>query len=227
MGLLSDAERGPFKGEIERFARRDPFSPYLAYRAYDETEQAYHNTDNTIGYVWECKPAAFLGNSAADTLAALLRQAFPAETVLSVSLFPDDDIDPILERYLKLKTAGGSLARRAAEQYATHLSGCREGTPSMSGIRVKNFRVILSIKAPGGLSRELKAQVVESLSSAGLAPTPMKPHALLQFLRTALNDRRPSNPALYNPDVFLGKQIVLADSPIRNDQENMLLWFGR
>ena len=115
MGILSEAERGPFVGEIERFARRDPLSPYLQPRAYIEAEEAYLNTDDTVGYVWECTPLAFMGDDAAGTLAALLRQAYPDETVLSFCLYPDPDIDPILDRYLSMKT-GGPLGRKAAEK---------------------------------------------------------------------------------------------------------------
>lgn len=225
MGILSDAERGPVKGEFERFARRDPLSPYLQPRAYIEADEAYLNTDDTIGYVWECTPLAFMGDDASGTLSALLRQAFPDETVLSFCLYPDPEIDPILDRYLSMKT-GGPLGRKAAEKYAEHISAGRSGMGQMSGIRVKNFRVIVSIKSPTGLSKDLKAQIVESLASARMAPTPMKPPELLRFMRALLNDHVPANGSLYNPDCPINKQIVLADTKVRVDQTHKLLWLG-
>lgn len=226
MGILTDAERGPLAGELERWSRRDPLSAFLQPRAYLEDDQAYLNTDNTTGYIWECTPVAFMSQSTADTLAALLRQAFPEETVVSVSLYPDPEIDPILDRYLAMKNGSGSLGRRAAQKYAEHISAGRRGIGSLSGVRVKNFRVFVSIKAPAGLSRDLKAQIVESLASAGLAPTPMRPPALLRLLRALMNERMPDNASLYNPDVSINRQVILADTRIADDLPKKLLWFG-
>lgn len=227
MGLLSDEERGPILGELERYSRRDPLSPFLQPRSYDEADESYRNTDNSIGYVWECLPVAFMGSGTADTLTALLRQAFPDETVIAVSLFPDSDIDAILNRYIAMKTGGGALGKRAATEYARHLRTGRDGVSTMSNIRVKNFRVIVSIKSPTGLSRELKAQVFESLSSAGLAPAPMRPPELLKFMRTILNDSPSKNGGLYNPDVYISRQIIRAETQIRDEgSDNKLLWIG-
>ena len=52
-------EGGATHGEVVSLSQRTALSNYLPYAFYDRGEQAYHNTDDTTGYLWELLPLYF------------------------------------------------------------------------------------------------------------------------------------------------------------------------
>ena len=46
--------------DITQLAARHPFSKYLPYDTYHPERREYGNTDASVGYLWECRPLAFL-----------------------------------------------------------------------------------------------------------------------------------------------------------------------
>ena len=214
MKLLTEEEQGPMAGEVEAFARREPFSRFLPYLAYDERTDQYHNSDNTIGRLWECRPLTFVSDKASAALASLLRQDYSPETVFQFILYPDDHIDETIERYLKLKVRKDELSQEAARRYAEHLSRGRDGIENLRGIPVRNFRLFVAVKAPVALSNEQVAMIEESLSSAGFGPQRMTPGRLLEWLRRVYNVGVPKNARAYDPSRFIRAQAIKAESPV-------------
>lgn len=218
MGLLNflkDEEVGLLKGETMDFAKRNPFSAYLPYRAYDEATQTYFNVDNTKGRIWECRPVTFMTEKAFKSLTSILRQEYPEETVFQFVLYPDDHLEPLMDAYRALKTRKDTVVLEAADRYAQHLLDGRKGVEKMRGIPTRNFRLIVSVKSPEGLSPEQVAQIEEGLQSANLMPRPMTPGPLLAWLRRIFNANVPANSAeAYNEGRYLCNQVIAADDPV-------------
>lgn len=54
--LVYGSEGGLKFADLKKMVRRDSFSNYLNYVAYDPETETYLNQDNTIGILWECTP---------------------------------------------------------------------------------------------------------------------------------------------------------------------------
>jgi conjugal transfer ATP-binding protein TraC len=76
-GLLFGRNGGMTLKEIESMTARSRFSDYLPWAAYDRETKVYLNVDNTLGFIWECSPMSFAGESAATTLEGLMRLGLP------------------------------------------------------------------------------------------------------------------------------------------------------
>ena len=217
MALLSAAEAGLRNGEIEQLAERDPFSRFLPYRAYDAATQRYHNADNTIGLMRECRPVSFVGPKSLDTLAGMLRQEYPARTVLQWMLYPDDHVDDIVGQYSALKTRPGEVVQEASRRYGAHLREGRRGLAAMGGIPVRNFRLFFAIKSPVDLGNARVAAIDEALTQANLAPQPLPPGRFLDVMRRLFNPHQPANTQAYDEARYLRSQIVHAETPIEHE----------
>lgn len=223
-GLLSPEEEGLRGDDYPAITRREQFSKWLPYLAYRKDEQAYLNSDDSVGYLWECRPLTFLSEKAAEAIGSILRQEFPKETILSFMLWPDAHIEPMLHNYERMKQRGDSVSIEAARRYAQFIADARSGMATMQGIPTRNFRLVVSVKSPEPLPREGLAQVEEGLQAAGLAPRRMEPEALLEVLRRLLNDEAPANARAYNDERYLRSQIITADTVIEKRGETM--WLG-
>ena len=183
VAVLHPRESGPKRGEIEGLAAREPFSKYLPYLAYDDAAQLYFNTDDTYGLAWECRPLTFVGPKALESLAAMLRQEQPPGTAITFTLFPDDDIEPTLERYVRLKTRQNRLVQESARHYVEFLRNGTRGITTMGGVPVRRFRLFVSVKCPVKPTDDRIKAFEEALWQASLGPVALKPGVLLDFLR--------------------------------------------
>lgn len=220
--LLPD-EEGEKVGDYEKLYARTQFSNFLPYNAYDEDTQIYYNTDETVGWIWECSPVVFLADKQHEALTQILKTGFSKTAVLQVTLIPDEHIDGILEEYKRLKTRKEDVIQEAAKHYADHLSNGRQGFEKMGGIRARNFRVFVSLKTPEMLGKETIAGVVESMQQSGLNPRPLLPGALLNVLRRIFNQDCPDHSDSYNPAKYIRKQVIRADSPIEVKKDHMII----
>lgn len=205
--------------DIENLAYRHPYSQYLPYLTYDEARGEYGNADDTVGYLWECRPLAFLTDKSLESLAGLLRQEYPARTAVQFILLPDDALDAHLSAYLALKTREQPIVQQAARQYAQHLSEGRQGLPGMGGTPVRNFRLIVAVKSSESFEDDRIKWIEEMLTQGGLAPSRIAPQALLDVLRRVLNSHAPVNTDVYDPKVYLRKQIIQAETKIDTEDD--------
>lgn len=231
VNLLTDKERGPRSGEAEQAAQRSRLAPFLPWRAYDPDTHEYLNADDTRGYILDCTPLPFAGTKALDSLTSLLGHDFPDGTVVQFSLYTDDNIKPLLDEYVDLKTRGGDWCKEAARRYADHLyAGSKQGgMDAFDGTPTRIFRLMVSIKAPAkpGLSRETMAMVVETLAQSGLAPRYMEPPKLLELMRRIFNEDLPEAAAAnYNDTTSISEQLRMADSDFSVDLEQGVLKIG-
>lgn len=215
MELLTPDEVGPRHDDIRRLGLRSAFSDFLPYRAYTAETKQYHNGDDTVGRIWECRALPFMTDKAYKSLISILRQEYPDQTVFQFMLFPDSYLEPIMDSYLSLKTRDDPVVLEAARRYADHLSEGRTGVDKMRGIPTRNFRLFVSVKAPApGLSPEQVAQIEEGLQASSFAPVNLQPGALLAFLRRLFNRHTAGNSEAYNEGRYINKQAINADDPV-------------
>jgi conjugal transfer ATP-binding protein TraC len=217
------ADRVTTEGDVTQLASRVPFSQYLCYEAYDPERKEYLNAGGTFGYLWECRPLAFLTDKALESLAGLLRQEYPERTTIQFTLFPDDGVDGKLSAYLKLKVRADEVVQKGATRYAEHLRQGRKGLPAMAGIPVRNFRLLVAIKSPEAFRDDRIKSIEEFLGQAGLAPSHMGPAGFLDVMRRVLNSDAPQNTDAYDDNVPIRKQIIQAETAIRVQGEHLKL----
>ncbi len=213
---------GARKEALAREARRDALSHYLPYVAYDPHSGEYHNTDNTIGHLWEGVPLSFAGPKALHALEALFRIAFPKGTVLQFILYPDPNIGDFIARFKQGKTREEELTRRNIEEFTAFLAEGVKGVQQLHGIPLRNFRLFVALKSPERISRDELAIVEETLAGVGLQPRRMQARALIRWLRELFNAHVPVNPSQYDETVPIRKQLIYAETEIDTEARNPL-----
>ena len=209
--------------DVEQLAARHAFSQYLAYDTYDAQRREYGLAGDAFGYLWECRPLAFLTDKSLECLAGLLRQDYPEQSTVQFLLYPDDALDAHLGMYLNLKQRAQPIVQQAARQYAQHLSEGRQGLAGMGGTPVRLFRLLVAIKSPEAFQDERIKWIEEMLTQGGLAPAALAPPAFLDLMRRLLNSHAPENTAVYDPTVSLRHQIVQAETRIRVEEDHLCI----
>jgi conjugal transfer ATP-binding protein TraC len=213
-GLLFGRNGGMTLKELESMTDRSRFSDYLPWAAYDRETKVYLNADNTLGFIWECSPMSFAGESAATTLEGLMKLGLPGNSVIQFILHADSSIEPILERYTALKTRDNPVVKRAIESYAGFLT---RKAFSRGGIPLRNFRLFVAVKMPhdAGLHIEdTRSSVAEILRGTGLSPLPLEPEGLLDLMRRLFNDHAAPENSLYDEHIPIRKQVIFSETGI-------------
>lgn len=233
VGLLGRKHSGATEAEIAELHYHHKFSDYLPYLAHDAATGIYHNTDGTMGFIWECTPLVFSADKTLQISEALMRLPLPPMSVLQLLLHSDDNIKPFLEAYKALRAGSDNpLIKDAVEGYCDFLQGCTEGKPQLSNIPLRNIRLIISLKIPdaGGVKHsEIQSSVFETLNAMRLQPRAMAPSALLEWLRRLLNETVPEAKmpngrelaSTYNDLVPIGKQAIFAETEIDVNSDHM------
>jgi conjugal transfer ATP-binding protein TraC len=225
--LLFGSDGGMTNKELEKFTRRVKFSDYLPYVAYDQKEELYYNNDDTIGYIFECDPLSFAGESTADTLKGLFRIGLPENSVVQFILYADPRITPILNSFKAFKKRKLNIIEAATDNFISFLKkASEEGLKEVSNIPVRCHRLFISVKIPLAKAKnlslqEIKHNIQEILSGAGLPPASVKPGVLLDTLRRIFNDHISENNDLYDEHISIRKQIILSDTVIKTGMNHI------
>jgi len=217
MGLFSwlfGGDGGVTKGDYFRLTRREQFSSYLPWAAYDKAKHVYLNTDNTLGMMWECSPLAFAGENTINTLGGLFRINLPDGAIMQFILLADPHIDPIVATYVAIKTRESKLIRDVSDKMAQFFKDGVNGMGCLSGIPVRNFRLFFTVKFPAKDAaavnmNELHATVNEVLKGAGLSPEVADTGILLAWMRRMFNDNPGDNIDYYDDRNLIRKQALL------------------
>lgn len=203
--LLGSDSGGLTHNMLKKTTRRQSFSDYLPWVAYNPTRKIYYNTDETIGFLFECAPMSFAGEDNFKTLeTGLFRMGLPDGSVLQFILYADPYIDMYLDSYRGTKIRENKLTKTAMERMAEYYISGKDGLKSMSGIPLRNFRLLVSVKMPLNVKKEINYEDIystlyENLKGANLYPQNMEPSDLLALYRRLFNGDRedvwsPENP---------------------------------
>ena len=229
LNFLFGKNGGLKKSDLEKASRRNKFSDYLPYIAFDEETSVYYNKDNTIGYVWECSPVSFAGEDISTTLGGLFRRlGLPNKSVIQFFLYSDDYIEPILNNYETRKKRNIPIINNAIKSLTDYYVEGKKGLNATNNIPLRNFRLIVSVKMDVKLSKELnikeiKHNIEEILTGARLYPSYIKPSHLLELLRQIINDTKSKNDSLYDEKIPISKQIIKSESVIKADNNNLYI----
>jgi conjugal transfer ATP-binding protein TraC len=233
--LLGREKGGVTHAEIDDLHYRDKFSDFFSLYSYEPSDYTYHNSDGTVGWIWECSPLINASEKTLSTAEAFLRLPLPDLSVMQFALYADPDIKPFIDAYKKVrKDNDDPMAKEAVDNYCDFLIKCATGTSQMSGIPLRNFRLFVSLKIPADnkLDRhEVSSVIRETLSGMGLAPRYMSPPYLLDMFRRFFNDdfTNASGPDgiplsfMYEDHIPINKQIILADTEISNIDKPYLI----
>lgn len=204
--------------ELEDAVRRNRFSDYLPWVAYDPETKVYLNIDNTIGYLFECLPLCYAGESTFSTIEGLLGTSIPRGSIIQFVLFADPWIEDIIDSFKSLKVRDDSLVRRCTEELSSFYLSGKKGLKQMQNIPIRNFRLFVALKIPVKEASQInvddiRAFVFELLKGAGLAPAYVEPDELVRTMIRILNDRAVPH-AGWDENVPISRQVILADTDI-------------
>ena len=224
--VLGRTHGGATVAEIEDLVYRNKFSDEIPLYLYDDGLKSYLNSDNTIGWVWECSPLIRSSEKTLTTAEALLRIRLPEHAVLQFILHSDPNIKPVLDAYRAIREGSNDpLIEDAIDNYCAFLTECTSGTPQLSNIPLRNYRLIVTLKMTPNDDTDLNeivSIVRETLAGTGLSPEFMEPPALLDWIRRLLNDniteaKGPDGKCIshiYDEEMSLNKQILLSETEI-------------
>lgn len=232
------------QSDLGKMTRRTPFSSFLNYVAYDEKTELYLNQDGSMGLLWKCYPLVYAGPKTINALMGLFRAGIPRDSVIQLTFHADSHIEPILERYRASRTRCDEIIASNTGKVVDFMVEGKNGLKACSNIPVRNFRLYVALTIPAngqGMPRpehltdpaktaplmEIKRQINETLNAALLSPRHMRPEELLEWLRRLINrypDGYPErNFNAYSEQVPLRKQIITADTVIREERDHMVV----
>jgi len=213
--LVFGKNGGARYSDLESLVDHTGLSDFLPWLLYRQTDNAYLNTNNTVGYIWECTPLTFSGIAEVKQLESMLRTKFPKDTVMQFILHSDHDVTEFVDTYQQNKTREDPLVRKSIQQYSDYLEEGSEGLASCHDIPVRNFRLFVTLYSKTSMSEDLVSIVEEMLTGAHLNPRQIGPDILLIWLRDILNGRKYGGSAsTYDENIPLRKQIIQTDTSI-------------
>lgn len=227
-------------GDLKWLTRRNKFSKYLPSMAYDPPTRQFINNDDTIGFMWECKPLYFAGGDTITKLEGLFRLKYPLGSVMQFIMYGDHDISHLLDLHRKtVNRTDNPLLTEGTEEFVKFLEEAADGLDAMKGIPIRNFRLFITIKFPRARKEEgltpddIFNAVHESLRSAQLHPEPMDASDYLTWMRKFFNYNIPANTYVgdsgkpeplagyWQEEIPLSKQIINAESGIRREKKTL------
>lgn len=217
--LIFGSRGGMTRGELKDLTRRDRFSDYLPWLAYDEDLEAYLNIDGTRGFIWECSPLSFAGEKNLFTLEGLFRLGLPQGSVMQFILYADRHIAPFVQAYRRDKTRDLSIVREATENYAGFFEAGTSGMDAFLKTPLRNFRLFVTVKFPEESetnlhSKDIMSSIQEILKGADLYPQSLPPGRLIDWMRRHLNDSPSPNNDAYDEENPIRKQVIFSETLI-------------
>ncbi len=226
--------------DLDEMTRRNPFSSYLNYLAYDSDLEIYLNQDDTYGLLWECVPTIFAGKKTLTALEGIFRAGLPHNSVVQFIFHADSHIDPILNRYRSNRTKHSEMIDASLESTVQFLSDGRRGLAACANIPVRNFRLLVAVKVSmdaAGMPKveelsnpsktniliDIKRQLGETFKAAMIHPLIMGPERLLEWSRRLFNSYPEGYPednlGRWYDNMPIRKQIINSDTVIKEESD--------
>ena len=138
------ANGGLTKGELLALSERDKFSDYLPWVAYQNDSKIFYNVDNTVGFMWECAPVLFSGESTVKTLEGLFRVHLPESAIMQFILHADPYVDPVLDAFKRMSYRDEPLLQEVTEHVTKFYKDGVFGMQRLANIPIRNFRLFFT-----------------------------------------------------------------------------------
>ena len=219
-------EEGFVRDEFYQLYIRKPLSDFLLPAVYDDHIPAYLCRDNTVGLMFECFPKPLAGEDTVRILQNLYSSIYlPHGTVIQVTLWGSDYLEPFMERFAFMRSNGASRTDESGLVGAVSdfiLSQKRRGYFDELPIPVRNFRLFVSFKLPVEAADYMaKVKDIEVicrnvktvLESSYLFPEPVPPEHYITIASLMLNPNHDRSIVPdYDEDQYIYRQIVQADT---------------
>ena len=232
------------QSDLDKMTKRTPFSSFLNCVAYDGKNEVYFNQDGSLGLLWQCHPVIYAGPKTINALAGLFRAGVPKDSVIQLAFHADSHIEPILKKYKTSRTRHDEIIATNTDKVVDFMIEGKTGLEGSSNIPVRNFRLYVALTIPAnsqGMPKaeelgdkkkaapliEIKRQIHETLKAALLSPDHMGPENLLEWMRRLINSYPEGYPEHnfngYSDQIPLRKQIITADTVIREERDHMVV----
>ncbi|MDO3422894.1 TraC family protein [Citrobacter freundii] len=198
------------KSDVLNLSVRDQPSEYLPYLSFhkrlpgeDFDSNSFLNFDNTIGWIWELKPLAFLGNDKLDKLHSIIKSQFPKGTVTQWILFPDHNMDDYIQQYRDIRNSEDPITAMNIEAMDKFIREGTEGVEKMRNLPLRNFRLFFTVKNEARISEELLVSIEQAIEF--MEPRRWQASDLIKWSSEFFSGKRAKG--LYDPDRELRKQM--------------------
>lgn len=127
-----------------------PLADLLSVVAYDEDKKYFVMDDNMAGFAFLCRPLPGSDGKEGDQLKSVMKQAWPAGTMINYSSFPSQNINDQVNSMLRMRMhSPDDIAHQAIKSRASYLfKGTLEPIDDYSGIKVREIHTIITVKFP-------------------------------------------------------------------------------
>ncbi|MEL6679959.1 MAG: TraC family protein, partial [Pseudomonadota bacterium] len=212
-------------------------SPVLAF---DPVAETFYCADKMIGFGFECQPLPGVRLEDADKIGALLEEDWPNGAFLSVLLFASTNVVLRLGDCLRQREGSG----RDDDVDFTHRSlawfdeRARRGFDEISGQRLRNWKLLLTVKFPIASARptevelerieHLKRRLSSALTTLELQPRTLNAESWLTVSAEMANQQDGSSWQRYGvrrhePSVPLNEQVIDSGSKIMIERDHLAL----
>ncbi len=205
--------------------------------AYSDSDHLFLNSDQTLGFMFECIPFAGHDQRAADRMNVLLNNDWPADTSLQFILYASPNIYPALTRQKALRAGlrDPLLAETVQVRAKFFERGIAEPLET-SGVRVRDLRLYVTCKFPTvtqvpsdediARARTLHTSVKKALETVGLHPSECDNDKFVQLMTSMLNHGTTASWATGNQPVAdedkpLREQLLDYDKKLTVDAEGL------
>jgi len=234
-----DVKRNSFSHLLPYLACMAPEDEHVSDLEKKSYNYAYLLKDNSVGFIFECQPLVFAGNTF-DSLSSLFKFPLPSGTVIQTFLYADSYIEDILSSYKRLRYSNPNLSeifKEQIEQYCTFFrEGAKNGLWQLSGTPMRSYRLYISLKIPIKSDyykdsdiflnevdkyKDLLDAFVSTLKGAYLAPEIVHPNNLLFLLARIFNPDSNIESKRWDQSQSLHKQIINAETLIKKDGDTL------
>ncbi len=220
--------------EVRNWTNRNKFSKYFPYISFDPETGVYTNQDETVGFIFECRPLPGEGEKSEALLTSLI-DSLPDNAIISFHLISTSDIGLYLKAYRNLKpgTKSNPLAQKAVDRIVDFLTfGSKKGLPHSLGSVVRNVRLLCAVKVRKKdcrkdtfdisdfvqLTQEALRGIFESV------PELVDPEMLLNIYYDILNeDTVPDNCPLWNQNRPISESFLRGDTPVKFKRDEVVV----
>jgi conjugal transfer ATP-binding protein TraC len=230
-----------FEKVQKKMLRRTAPDTLFPVQAYDEASKLYFLEDSAIGYIFICEPLAGADEGTVQQLQVLMKERYPKDTIVSVSLWAGPDVKDQMDgmEYIRKQATHfyhGEPHEKAARLVADRKDFIEAGTKRpideyTSGI-VRNVKVLFTVKIPTKAHRakepeiemavKLRRTTEQTLRTIGFCPEAPEPEEYLRLMGTILNwSENPSwkrDLPIYDDQNLINTQIIERDTAIQREK---------
>ncbi|QUG93346.1 type IV secretion system protein TraC (plasmid) [Pseudomonas putida] len=178
------------------------FGDLLSVQAYEPDNRIFLLDDNQIGFSFLCRPLPGSDGKEADQLKSVLKQAWPAGTMISFCLFASQNINAQVNAMLRIRLSlEENILTQAISNRASYLfNGTLTPIDDFSGIKIRETHALISVIIPISdmfptskevqAASELRAQFESTFGSIGFAPRSLTNDMYVDIMSAIVNQGR-------------------------------------